>query len=211
MPRANRDERNAYIREWKRKNREKLTEKRRAEYATKKKLFPPKPPKIRQTQEERKKRRAESDRKYHLKNKERLNAISREYAKKNREEINKKTREKRKIKPEIKMAIAIRSRSRRLMRSKTSTSDKIGCSIKEFVVYIQNQFRDGMTWENYGSFWHLDHIKPLCSFNLLDPEEYKKASHFSNLRPLLAWENLSKNKYETWVPKVSSPDAVKNV
>lgn len=42
--------------------------------------------------------------------------------------------------------------------------------------------------------YHIDHIKPLSSFDLNNPEEVKKAFAPENLRWLLALENLSKGK-----------------
>jgi len=48
-----------------------------------------------------------------------------------------------------------------------------------------------MSWGNYGE-WHIDHIKPISSFDLTNEYELKKAFHYSNTQPLLAKENLSK-------------------
>ncbi len=42
--------------------------------------------------------------------------------------------------------------------------------------------------------YHIDHIKPLCSFNLEDSEELKKATSAENHQWLLANENLSKGR-----------------
>jgi hypothetical protein len=50
-----------------------------------------------------------------------------------------------------------------------------------------------MTWENYCfDVWHIDHIKPVSSFDLTLPEEQLKAFNFKNLQPLWAKENLEK-------------------
>jgi len=51
----------------------------------------------------------------------------------------------------------------------------------------------GMTWENYGKYWHMDHRRPISSFNLLDDNDVTACFHYTNLQPLLAIENLKKN------------------
>jgi hypothetical protein len=79
-------------------------------------------------------------------------------------------------------------RSHREMR----TEQYVGCSFEEAKQRIESQFTRGMTWENCGSFWHLDHIVPLSSFNLDDPRQRMLANHISNLRPLNAKENIKK-------------------
>src|ERR1700731_4809630 len=42
----------------------------------------------------------------------------------------------------------------------------LGCSVREFIAYIEAKMRPGMTWENHGRLWHLDHIKPFEQFNI---------------------------------------------
>ena len=71
----------------------------------------------------------------------------------------------------------------------------LGCSLDEFKAYIASQFLPGMTWENWGhDTWHIDHIIPLNTFDLSDREQFLKAAHWSNQRPLWAEENLSRPK-----------------
>ena len=67
----------------------------------------------------------------------------------------------------------------------------IGCSIDHLITHLEKQFKTGMTWDNYGQ-WHVDHIKPLTSFNLDEPEQQRCACHYTNLQPLWADENKSK-------------------
>lgn len=64
-------------------------------------------------------------------------------------------------------------------------------SFEELKNSLESKFRDGMTWENYGRYWHVDHIKPLSLCYSIE-----EAWNISNLQPLLASENLSKgNRY----------------
>tara|TARA_B100000427_G_C15242549_1_gene478440 strand:- start:147 stop:662 length:516 start_codon:yes stop_codon:yes gene_type:complete len=78
-----------------------------------------------------------------------------------------------------------------------SRVELIGCTPLELKAYIEKQFLDGMTWNNYGlKTWHIDHIKPISKYNLTDPEDIKNAFNYKNLQPLWASDNLSKsNKY----------------
>jgi len=67
----------------------------------------------------------------------------------------------------------------------------LGCSLKELIVHLEQQFQAGMTWDNYGK-WHIDHVIPLSSFNLENRDELLKACNYTNLQPLWAAENISK-------------------
>jgi hypothetical protein len=71
----------------------------------------------------------------------------------------------------------------------------LGCSIEQFKQHIEAQFMPGMSWGNWGreqGCWHIDHRRPLASFDLTDRQQFVAASHYSNLQPLWALENLSK-------------------
>lgn len=122
------------------------------------------------------------------------------WRKDNREKINKNILEyekKRKITdPEFKLLKTLRSRlgnaiNRQNSIKSDSTIELLGCSVSFLKGYLAYKFKEGMIWENHGE-WHIDHIKPCASFNLLDEEEQKKCFHYTNLQPLWASENLSK-------------------
>jgi hypothetical protein len=76
---------------------------------------------------------------------------------------------------------------------KTRTYEYLGCNYDEARRHIEAQFRDGMTWENHGTVWEIDHIRPLASFDLLDDAQKRAAMHFSNLQPLFVQENRAKS------------------
>lgn len=75
----------------------------------------------------------------------------------------------------------------------STTLELIGCDRDFFLDYLENQFKDGMNWGNYGlKGWHVDHILPLSSFDLTIESEVKKACHYTNLQPLWWKENMEK-------------------
>lgn len=116
------------------------------------------------------------------------------YSNKNRMSLRWKT--KYNTDPAFKLAAKLRNRLGRALKrgsKKGSAIKDLGCSIECFKKYIESKWLDGMTWENYNyNGWHIDHIKPLASFNLNDPKEFKKANHFSNLQPMWKADNIAK-------------------
>lgn len=80
----------------------------------------------------------------------------------------------------------------------------IGCSIDHLMAHISSQFKSGMTWDNHGKEWHLDHIHPLSKFDVLDMNQAKLAWNWQNLRPLWKKENLEKSAKIT-VPQMFLP------
>ena len=61
--------------------------------------------------------------------------------------------------------------------------------------HLKKQFKRGMTQKNHGK-WHIDHIRPISSFNLHDPLQQRQCFHYKNMQPLWATDNLKKgNNY----------------
>lgn len=85
----------------------------------------------------------------------------------------------------------IRSRLNKVVGNPGNSINNLGCSVSEFIIYLEEMFQAGMNWNNYGE-WHLDHIKPLSKFDLTDERQFKEAVHYSNLQPLWAIENIKK-------------------
>jgi len=73
-----------------------------------------------------------------------------------------------------------------------ATQTLLGCSVEALREHLQAQFRPGMSWENYGPAWHVDHRIPCAKFDLSDPQQQRECFHYTNLQPLFAAENLSK-------------------
>lgn len=79
------------------------------------------------------------------------------------------------------------------MQKSGSAVRDLGCSIPELKEHLEQLFLPGMSWSNWSRVgWHIDHIRPLSSFDLSDPEQFKQAVHYTNLQPLWAADNLAK-------------------
>jgi len=75
-----------------------------------------------------------------------------------------------------------------------SAVNDLGCSVEELKKHLESLWKPGMSWDNWSKDgWHIDHIRPLNSFDLSNSEEVKQACHYSNLQPLWAEENLQKS------------------
>ena len=59
--------------------------------------------------------------------------------------------------------------------------------------YIENQFDENMNWNNYGTYWQIDHIIPQSLFDFTDKNEILKCWNAKNLRPIKKEENQIKS------------------
>jgi hypothetical protein len=73
------------------------------------------------------------------------------------------------------------------------TIEYLGCSMEEYIPYLEKQFTPEMTWDNYGIFWEIDHIMPIDSFDLNIEENLYKCFHFTNTQPLEKDKNRKKS------------------
>ena len=134
--------------------------------------------------------------KYYHNNREKRLEYRKEYNKNNRNKINEYIKCKKINNPIYRLSHNVRSRINTFLKNnnitkQNKTFDIVGCSPQFLKEYLKNQFKEGMTWDNYGkNGWHVDHIIPLSSANT--EEEIYNLSHYTNLQPLWAEENLSK-------------------
>jgi isochorismate synthase EntC len=72
---------------------------------------------------------------------------------------------------------------------KSKTFEIVGCTPEFLKEHLEKQFKEGMSWDNR-SEWQIDHIIPLSSAKT--EEEIYQLSHYTNLQPLWAEDNLKK-------------------
>lgn len=126
---------------------------------------------------------------------------TRAYRQRNPEKVREYERQHRRNNKNARLAHCLRSRLREALygRAKNGSAVQLlGCSLSDAIAFIESQFLPGMTWDNWGQGrrdqrrWHIDHIKPLSSFDLSNPEQLAAACHHTNMRPLWCDENWSK-------------------
>lgn len=129
----------------------------------------------------------ERTRRWQSLNKDRINA--------RRRELNK---ERYKNDVNFKLKCILRTRLREAIkfshRAGSAVRD-LGCSIEYFKGYLESKFHAGMSWDNWksnDSGWQIDHIVPLCRFDLSRREELLKACHYTNLQPLWGQDHKEK-------------------
>ena len=72
----------------------------------------------------------------------------------------------------------------------------MGCDSHFLKLWLKFQFDEKMNWNNYGSYFQIDHVKPCSLFNVDDDNDSRLMNHWSNLSPLVKHENIIKsNKY----------------
>jgi hypothetical protein len=149
------------------------------------------------------------------KSKEKEKKTKERWRNKNREAINKKAREsiRKEIPKEIKVQYKkneykkmmecpyrkhihyLRVRLNNVLKNKgnMSVSESITYNRQQLINHLENKFTNGMSWDNYGKGgWHIDHIRPLASFDKNDNNWLLEAFSLDNLQPLYESDNCSK-------------------
>lgn len=137
----------------------------------------------------------------HEREKKRKPAINRKYRQTHADKIRVTVRDWKRRKqltcPRYRMENALRGRLRKALtrniKKVAPTMELLGCTPENLWLYLESKFETGMTRENYGKVWELDHIMPCAIFDLTKPEHQRRCFHFSNLQPLFASENRKKS------------------
>ena len=85
---------------------------------------------------------------------------------------------RRRMDPEYKLTQLLRGRFYDAVkhdRKNSSILDHLGCSIKEYKLYLEQMFLEPMNWDNHGDIWEIDHI---------DPVSKGGSWHYTNTQPL---------------------------
>lgn len=160
----NKEKIQAYAREWRKNNHDKIITQQRKRFSKKCEFI-------------REQRKA-----WRLENRIRVRESNKKYYNENKDD------------PKFKIPRIIRSIFCNALKKNKEFNkmDYFDYGVQELKTHLQKQFKEGMSWENYGE-WQIDHIVPICEFvKLGEPSEFKEAWKLSNLQPLWAFENQIK-------------------
>tara|TARA_B110000967_G_C18538427_1_gene389378 strand:- start:26 stop:574 length:549 start_codon:yes stop_codon:yes gene_type:complete len=107
-----------------------------------------------------------------------------EYQLKHRE-YQREYKRKKRLDPQFRMVENLRTYFYRVVTKKENSVFKyLGIDVDEFRKYLESQFDNKMNWDNYGSYWEIDHIKEIENFDLTKKEHILECWNYKNLRPL---------------------------
>ena len=87
--------------------------------------------------------------------------------------------------------------------------DLVPYTLQQLKEHLEKQFTPEMSWDNYGSYWEIDHIIPRNLFNITDEncQDFKICWSLMNLRPLEKLANRCRPKDGKDIPK----DIINNI
>jgi hypothetical protein len=133
---------------------------------------------------------------YNKNHKEKIQPLRKKYNEDNRDKINEyqnnlyRTNLNHKLSSlyRCRIYIAIKDNS----KSK-KTMEILGCSVYEFISYLEKKFLPEMTWENHGDIWEIDHILPCASFDFTQEGDLEKCFHYFNHQPLFKTTEIAES------------------
>jgi hypothetical protein len=198
--------------EWCVKNKKTLKKKRAEKYALDKEVVKEKRKQYHELNKEEINKRRREQYFSNLEKRQEILEQNREYRKKNKNKLRDKDREKerRKLKTDPKFKVDLRMGSAiwgDLKFRKTSKKGKswqmlAGYTKDDLMAHLQSKFKEGVTWDNYGSYWHIDHIVPKSWFKYTSAEdpEFRRCWSLENLQPLEAKLNIGKGNLYAGTP-----------
>jgi hypothetical protein len=134
--------------------------------------------------------------KWVINNSEKASQMWKKYYQDNKEKKNEYIKTRYKNDPSFKIISLLRSRILQVLKNKKQDKsiNFLGCSPKEFKLYLEQQFQPEMSWDNHGKIWEIDHIVPINkggSFNYKNTQPLFKTTKIAED---LGYKNYIGNK-----------------
>lgn len=143
----------------------------------------------------------EYDKAYRLANKDRRREYDKQWKQNNTDRVREKGRIAAAIRrstPKGKLSSNISREIRSSIKSREKANrhweELVGYTVDQLKMHLERLFEPGMTWENYGTVWHIDHKTPIAVFNFEKPEDidFRICWSLKNLQPMESKRNKSK-------------------
>lgn len=137
----------------------------------------------------------------HPEHKEKHRAGTKKYMRENRDKFRDREREYKKTRmkndPKLRISHNISTYIRISLNNNKQGQhweDLVGYTLQDLRQHLESKFDEKMSWDNYGSYWHIDHIVGIANFNYTSYEDkaFKKCWSLENLQPLYGLDNCSK-------------------
>lgn len=132
---------------------------------------------------------------YTEKNKKKIRERNKQYQKENRDIINERNRLRYMYDPNFKLRCSMKEMVRKVLKGlekREDTQSLLGYKSEDLRKRLECQFQPGMVWENYGTIWNIDHKIPVNYFLKKGETRPHVINALSNLQPMWASENFSK-------------------
>lgn len=108
---------------------------------------------------------------------------------------NQRLKERKKIDPHFRINESLKVRIHEILRGYKNcrSSALLDCTRDHLLRWLESNFDDSMTWDNFGAHWHIDHVIPVSFFDNTNKDQQRLCFHWSNLRPLRKDLNISKS------------------
>jgi hypothetical protein len=108
---------------------------------------------------------------------------------------NQRLKERKKTDPHYRINESLKVRIHEILQGYKNcrSSALLDCTRDHLHKWLELNFDDSMTWDNFGAHWHIDHVIPVSFFDNTNKDQQRLCFHWSNLRPLRKDLNISKS------------------
>ncbi len=107
---------------------------------------------------------------------------------------NERNKQRRQVDPAFRIAESLKVRIHEILSTyKDTTTNYLLGATKLFIkMWLEYQFDENMSWDNFATYWNIDHVIPVSFFKITEKSEQMICFHWTNLRPLSKLENIKK-------------------
>ncbi len=130
---------------------------------------------------------------HYINNKDKYLENNQKWRHEHKDELNEKEKIRRISDENHRLKKTLRVRLHTCIKKDKPTMEYIGCDLEFLKKWLSYRFTDEMTFQNYGPYWHIDHVIPCSKFNFENEDEINNCFVWYNLQPLECKLNLSKS------------------